>query len=116
MVKPFDNDEFGFAFEEGEATPESQRTPQEYDDPNPVPQLPRPKPAQTKEDFWMGDTQIALLAGMLIIQCCILIGFGVVYFLHPIIKLTSPFLSIVIPAHNEESRLPRTVEADFCIS
>jgi dolichyl-phosphate beta-glucosyltransferase len=35
------------------------------------------------------------------------------FFHHPLITLTLPLLSIVIPAHNEENRLPRSLEQVF---
>ncbi len=81
-AKPFDNNEFGFAFEEGDASSESQQTPHDIREPNPSRQLPRPKPAQGKgKIFGMSTAQVALLVAMVIIQCCILIGFGAaIYF------------------------------------
>ena len=81
-VKPFDNNELGFAFDEGGAAIESQQTPQSIRETNPSRQLLLPKPAQSKgRIFGMSTMQVALLAVMLIIQCCILIGFGAaIYF------------------------------------
>lgn len=81
-AKPFDNNEFGFAFDEGDAAAESQQTPQSIRETNPSRQLPRPKPAQSKGRlFGMSTAQVALLAGMLVIQCCILAGFGIAFYL-----------------------------------
>lgn len=81
-VKPFDNNEFGFAFEEGDSASESQRAPQNIHEPNPSRQLSSPKPAPSKgKILGMSIAQVALLAVMLIIQCCILIGFGVAFYL-----------------------------------
>jgi hypothetical protein len=79
--KPFDTNELGFAFEEGDASPESQRAPQSIQEPNPSRQLPRPKPGQNKgKILGMSITQIAILAGMLILWCCIIAGFGVLIY------------------------------------
>lgn len=79
-AKPFDNSELGFAFEEDDAAQESQRTPQSIQEPNPSRQLPRPN-AQSKKILGMSTRQIALLAAMLVVQCCILIGFGAALYL-----------------------------------
>lgn len=73
----FNASEFGFAFDEastqspvgnlGESSPAS----------------PNSKPAQTKKRFLgLGDTQIILLAGMFIIECCVLFGFGIILYMN----------------------------------
>jgi hypothetical protein len=81
-AQPFDNNEFGFAFDEGDAAAGSQQVPQSIRETNPSRQLPRPKPAPSKgRIFGMSTAQVALLAGMLVIQCCILAGFGIAYYL-----------------------------------
>jgi hypothetical protein len=79
-AKAFDNSELGFAFEEDEAGQASPRTPQSLRETNPSRQLPRPKTAQSKKILGMTTKQLALLAAMVIIQFCILIGFGAIYY------------------------------------
>jgi hypothetical protein len=79
-AKPFDTSEFGFAFDEGDAAPESQRAPQDIREPNPSRQLPRPKPAQSRKILGMTTAQVAILGVMIVIQCCIIIGFGAAYY------------------------------------
>ena len=80
-AKPFDNNEFGFAFEEGGAASESQRTPQSLREPNPSRQLPSPKPQAGGKILGMSTTQVIILAGMFVLWCCIMIGFGAfIYF------------------------------------
>ncbi|MBC7876010.1 MAG: hypothetical protein H7Y59_02465 [Anaerolineales bacterium] len=79
-AQPFDNNDFGFAFEEGDAAPEAQRAPQNIRETNPSRQLPRPKPAQSKKIFGMSTSQVAILAAMLVLQCCILVGFAAAYY------------------------------------
>jgi len=71
--------ELGFAFEEGGAQPDSQNAgmqntarPQSYT---------KPEPAK-KKFFGLGDTQIVLLAGMFIIECCIVFGLGIILYLN----------------------------------
>jgi hypothetical protein len=80
---PFENNEFGFAFDDGEtAAPLS--VPQNLREPNPAQPLPRPKPASAKGKlFGMSTTQVALLAGMFIFECCIVAGFGIFLYLNP---------------------------------
>ena len=73
----FNASEFGFAFDEastqspvgnlGESSPAS----------------PHSKPVQTKKRFLgLGDTQIILLAGMFIVECCVLFGFGIILYMN----------------------------------
>jgi hypothetical protein len=73
----FNASEFGFAFDEastqspvgnlGESSPPS----------------PHSKPVQTKKRFLgLGDTQIILLAGMFIVECCVLFGFGIILYMN----------------------------------
>jgi hypothetical protein len=78
----FNSNELGFAFDEGESQPDSQNTPE----PSPVRPLARPEPtpqSQKKKAPAMSRTQIMLLAGMLIVECCILVGFGALMYFNP---------------------------------
>jgi hypothetical protein len=78
-AQPFDANELGFAFEEDS---EAQSQQQNIKETNPSRQLPRPKPVQSKKGFLgMTTSQLAVLAVMIVIQCCILVGFGAaIYF------------------------------------
>ena len=76
----FDSNELGFAFDEGEAQPDN--TPEL----SPARPLSRPEPApqiQKKKAPAMSRMQIVLLAGMLIVECCILAGFGALMYFNP---------------------------------
>ena len=75
----FNANDLGFDFEDGTAQPASQNS----NIPNPQQPLPAPrsKPAAPKKGLMgLGNTQIVLLAGMLIVECCVLIGFGVLLY------------------------------------
>ncbi len=83
-AKPFDNNELGFAFEEGDAAPESQRTPQSIQETNPSRQLPRPKPAsEQREDIWHDHYADHYPGRHADLWCCIMVGFGAAYFTSP---------------------------------
>lgn len=83
-AQPFDNNDFGFAFDEGDATLPPQSVPQNLREPNPAQQLSRPKKASAKgKMLGLTTTQIALLIGMFIFECCIVAGFGVFLYLNP---------------------------------
>jgi len=72
---PFNASELGFAFEEG-GDQSSLQNSQEYD----PSRLQSSEPASKKKKFLgLGDTQIVLLIGMFIIECCIVFGFGIIY-------------------------------------
>ncbi|MBI5823667.1 MAG: hypothetical protein HZB18_06535 [Chloroflexi bacterium] len=73
-----DPDDLGFAFDDG-SEPENSGFPNLHE-PNPARPLPRRKaaPAQ-KKTLGMTNTQLALLIGMFIIECCIVIGIGIFY-------------------------------------
>jgi hypothetical protein len=73
---PFAN-ELGFAFEDGE----SQSSAQDLNEGNEVRPQARQAPAK-KKFLGLGDTQIVLLAGMIIIEFCILFGFGIIIYLN----------------------------------
>lgn len=80
-AKPFNDNELGFAFEEeGDVASEAQSTSPNVQESSPSRQLPRSKPAQSRKIFGMTTAQVAILAVMIVIQCCILIGFGAAYY------------------------------------
>jgi hypothetical protein len=75
----FDANELDFAFEEGGDQPASQN----LGESNLASPQPSSKSAPTKKRFFgLGDTQIILLAGMLIIECCVLFGFGIILYMN----------------------------------
>jgi hypothetical protein len=75
----FNANEYGFAFDEPVTQPPVQNlSKSNLDSPQPS-----SKPAPAKKRFLgLGDTQIILLAGMLIIECCVLFGFGVILYMN----------------------------------
>jgi hypothetical protein len=76
-TQDFNTGDLGFAFEDGTAQP----APQNLNIPNQPPPAPRPKPAAVKKGFLgLGNTQIVLLAGMLLVECCVLFGFGILLY------------------------------------
>ncbi len=78
-------------------------------EPSPSQRLAKPakKPA-------ISSRQWILLAAMFLVECCILVGFRIFHLRHnPLNALSLPLLSIIIPAHNEENRLPRSLEQVF---
>jgi len=83
-AQPFDSNDLGFSFDEGDATLQSQSIPQNLREPNPAIPLPRPKADSAKRGFLgMSNSQVALLAGMFIIECCVIAGFGLFLYLNP---------------------------------
>jgi hypothetical protein len=75
----FNANELGFAFEEGE----SQSASQNSDQSDPARPQSQSKPVPKKKKFFgLGDTQIVLLAGMFIIECCVVFGFGIIIYLY----------------------------------
>jgi hypothetical protein len=71
--------ELGFAFEEGEEQPATPQTPTEEVIPGPQA---RPQPTAAKKRFMgLQDTQIILLAGMALVEICILFGFAIIFYL-----------------------------------
>jgi hypothetical protein len=75
----FNASELGFAFEEGG----SQSASQNLDESNPARPQPSSKPAPAKKKFFgLGDTQVVLLAGMFIIECCVVFGLGIILYLN----------------------------------
>jgi hypothetical protein len=75
----FNANELGFAFEEGESQPAEQGS-NEVDAVRPQARA-RQAPAK-KKFLGLGDTQVVLLAGMLIVEFCILFGFGIIIYLN----------------------------------
>jgi len=79
QANPFDATDLGFAFEEGG----DQSIPQNLRESDPARPLPRTQPAPSKGKFLgLGNTQIVLLAGMFIVECCVILGFGVILYLN----------------------------------
>lgn len=79
QATPFNANDLGFAFEEGGA----QSVSQNLRESNPARPLPHPKPAPSKGKFLgLGTTQVVLLAGMFIVECCVLFGFGIILYLN----------------------------------
>ncbi len=79
--KEFNPNELGFSFEDGNE-PEAQAS-QSIREPNPARPLPRPKPAPVKKKtLGMTRSQLALLAGMFVIECCVIAGFGIFFLLN----------------------------------
>jgi len=75
----FNANELGFAFEESGEQPASQN----LNESSPSRPQSNSRPAPAKKKFLgLGDTQIILLAGMLIVELCILFGFGIVIYLN----------------------------------
>jgi hypothetical protein len=71
--------ELGFAFEEAEEQPDTPQAPTA----EAMPVLPpRPQPQAAKKRFMgLQDTQIILLAGMALVEICILFGFAIIFYL-----------------------------------
>jgi hypothetical protein len=80
--REFNPNDLGFSFEDGNQS-EAQVS-HDKREPNPARPLPRPKPAAPKEKKTLGmtRTQLALLVGMFVIECCVVIGFGALYLLN----------------------------------
>ncbi len=78
--KEFNPNELGFSFEDG--TESDAAALQAKREPNPARPLPRPKPAPAKKKPLGGMTkmQLALLIGMFVIECCVVVGFGIFFF------------------------------------
>lgn len=77
----FNPNELEFAFEDGSEAGAPAK--QNVVEPNPARPLPRPKPAPAKKKILgMTSSQVALLAGMFIIECCVVAGFGIFFLLN----------------------------------
>lgn len=81
--KSFDPNDLGFAFEEDNTPSPQQAVPQNLREPNPAlrPSAPKAVPAKGKI-LGMTGAQAALLIGMIIIEGCIVIGFGILLYLN----------------------------------
>jgi hypothetical protein len=78
----FNANELGFAFDGEEGQPAAQDS--NAANANMAHSQMRMERAPVKKKFLgMGDTQIILLAGMLIVEFCILFGFGIILYLNP---------------------------------
>ena len=76
----FNANELGFAFEEAVTQPACAKF---SVSPTWLGPQPRSKPAPAKKRFLgLGDTQIILLAGMFIVECCVLFGFGILLYIN----------------------------------
>lgn len=74
----FNANELGFAFEdETAAQPDMQNSGALKSPPS---RSPRPKPAAKKGLMGLGNTQIVLLAGMFLVECCVVFGFGILLY------------------------------------
>ena len=75
----FNSNDLGFTFED-ETT--SQPDPQNSGTPKPTAnRSPRPKPAAAKKGLMgLGNTQIVLLAGLFLVECCVVFGFGILLY------------------------------------
>lgn len=75
----FNASELGFAFDEAS----TQSPEQNLGKPNLASPQSRSNPEQAKKRFLgLGDTQIILLAGMLIVECCVIFGFGIILYMN----------------------------------
>jgi hypothetical protein len=75
----FNPNDLGFAFDEGGAEPAAQNL-NEANLARPQAQV---KPAPAKKKFLgLGDTQIILLIGMFIIECCVVFGLGIILYVN----------------------------------
>ena len=73
----FNSGSLGFDFEDNSENPTLQ-IPNNAGQPS---SAPRPRPAPAKKGLLgLGNTQVILLAGMLLVECCVLIGFGVLLY------------------------------------
>ena len=81
-AQPFNANELGFAFEDGEVPPSSQPVPPTVRETNPSRQLPKSKPDANKgKILGLNNRQLILLIGMFIVECCVVIGAGVFIYL-----------------------------------
>jgi hypothetical protein len=76
--KPFGANELDFSFEESDAQSNSQNLQEDEKTPQAKPGMAPPN----KKFLGLGDTQIVLLAGMLIIELCIVFGFGIIFYIN----------------------------------
>lgn len=75
--KEFNPNELGFSFEDGSEI----QAPISQSKREPNPARPQPAPAK-KKTLGMTRAQLVLLAGMFVIECCVVIGFGALFLLN----------------------------------
>ena len=79
----FNTSDFNFALEDDETLIGIQPIPQVLLETNPSQPLPSKKTAVTKGRFLgLNNKQVILLAGMLIVECLVIVGFGVILYLN----------------------------------
>lgn len=76
-AQPFNPSEFDFAFEEDNPPFAPQPVPQGLRETNPSRQLPPRTEPKKGGIFGMTNKQVILLAGMIIVECLVLVGFGI---------------------------------------
>jgi hypothetical protein len=77
--QPFNSADFDFALEEGQTPP---AIPQSLRETNPSRQLPPRKTAPKGNFLGLNNKQTILLAGMFIVECCVVVGFGILIYLN----------------------------------
>lgn len=78
--QPFNANELGFAFEDGEAPPTSQPVPPTLRETKPSHQSPKANPNKGKI-LGLNNRQLFLLIGMFLVECLVVVGAGVVIYL-----------------------------------
>jgi hypothetical protein len=73
-VRPFNPNDLGFAFTDDEQAPNASAGAQPVAH-TPMPAQAQPAAPKKRKIMGMSTAQIALLAGMLLVECCVLIGF-----------------------------------------
>lgn len=80
--QPFNADDLGFAFEDGETPPTSQPVAPRLQESNPSQKIPQVKPSQKKTGpLGLSGRQFFVLIVMLVIECLVIGGAGVVLYL-----------------------------------
>lgn len=80
-AQDFNPNELGFSFEDGKEV--EVPNPQAKREENPARPLPQPKPAPAKKKApKLTRTQIILLIGMTLLECCVVVGFGIFIYLN----------------------------------
>jgi len=79
-AQPFNANELGFAFEDGEALPASQPVPPVIRETKPSRQSPKPNPNKGKI-LGLNNRQLFLLIGMFLVECLVVVGAGVIFYL-----------------------------------
>lgn len=82
-AKSFDPNEFDFAFEEGHPPFAPQASPQSLRETNPSVRLPSKQARTRGKILGLSNKQAILLAGMFIVECCVIVAaFGIVFYLN----------------------------------